>query len=31
MEKWGMGSKDYAELVKVTYDANRVVAVAALK
>lgn len=31
MEKWGMGSKDHAEVVKVTYDANRVDAVAVLK
>ena len=31
MEKWGMGSKDHAEVVKVTYDAHRVDAVAVLK
>jgi len=31
MEKWGMGSKEHAEVVKVTYDANRVDAVAVLK
>lgn len=31
MEKWGMGSKDHAEVVKVTYDANQVDAVAVLE
>jgi len=31
MEKWGMGTKDHAEVVKVTYDVNRVDAVAVLK
>lgn len=31
MEKWGMGSKDHAEVVKVTYDANQVDAVAVLQ
>jgi len=31
MEKWGMGSKDHAEVVKVTYDANQLDAVAVLQ
>lgn len=31
MEKWGMGFKDHAEVVKVTYDANQVDAVAVLE
>jgi len=31
LEKWGLGSKDHAEVVKVTYDTNRVSARDVLK